>query len=78
MKNVVATFGTVLLLTAGVALANITVEDADGNGSYSMEELAVAYPDMTDDLFAEIDTDGDGSVSMEELTAAQEAALIAS
>jgi hypothetical protein len=73
MKNVVLTLGTMFALTAGAALAQVTVEDTDGNGSYSMEELMVAYPDLTEDLFGEIDADGDGEVSPEELTAAQEA-----
>lgn len=73
MKNVVLTLGTLAALTAGAALAQVTVEDTDGNGSYSMEELMAAYPDLTEDLFGEIDADGDGEVSVDELTAAQEA-----
>lgn len=76
MKNVVLTLGAMVALTAGAALAQVTVEDTDGNGSYSMEELKVAYPDLTDDLFGEIDADGNGEVSMEELTAAQEAGVL--
>jgi hypothetical protein len=73
MKNVVLTLGAMIALSAGAALAQVTVEDTDGNGSYSMEELMVAYPDLTEDLFGEIDADADGAVSPEELTAAQEA-----
>jgi hypothetical protein len=76
MKNAIVTLGTVVALTAGLAHAQVAVEDTDGNGSYSMEELMVAYPDLTEDVFAEVDADGDGAVSMEELTAAQDAQIL--
>ena len=76
MKNVLLTLGAMIALSAGAALAQVTVEDTDGNGSYSMEELMVAYPDLTEDRFGEIDADADGAVSPEELTAAQEAGLL--
>ncbi|MGJ8604065.1 MAG: EF-hand domain-containing protein [Marivita sp.] len=78
MKALVVTLGTVVAMTAGVAFAQVAVEDTDGNGSYSMEELMVAYADLTEDVFAEVDADGDGAVSMEELTAAQDAEILVS
>ena len=76
MKHVVLTLGAVVAMTAGFAHAQVAVEDTDGNGSYSMEELMVAYPDLTEDVFAEIDMDADGEISMDELTAAQEAEIL--
>ncbi|WP_439522619.1 EF-hand domain-containing protein [Marivita sp.] len=78
MKTLVVTLGTAVALTAGLAYAQVAVEDTDGNGSYSMEELMVAYPDLTEDVFAEVDTDADGDVSMDELTAAQDAEILVS
>jgi hypothetical protein len=76
MKNAIVTLGTVVALTAGLAHAQVAVEDTDGNGSYSMEELMVTYPDLTEDVFAEVDADGDGAVSADELTAAQDAQIL--
>ena len=78
MKRAIVTLGTVVALTAGLAHAQVAVEDTDGDGSYSMEELMVAYPDLTEDVFAEVDSDGDGMVSSDELTAAQEAEILVS
>jgi hypothetical protein len=76
MKNAFVTFGTIVALSAGLAHAQVAVEDTDGNGSYSMEELMVAYPDLTADVFAEVDADSDGAVTVEELTAAQDAQIL--
>lgn len=76
MKNAIVTLGTVVALTAGLAHAQVAVEDTDGNGSYSMEELMVTYLDLTEDVFAEVDADGDGAVSADELTAAQDAQIL--
>ncbi|WP_273282023.1 hypothetical protein [Pseudooceanicola atlanticus] len=52
------------------------VEDTDSSGSYSMEELTVSYPELTEALFMEMDADASGEVSPEELTAAVDAGLI--
>lgn len=61
----------------GVAAhAQTTVSDTDGNGVYSVEELTAAYPDMTADLFGQIDVDGSGAVDADELQAAREGGLI--
>ncbi|SFP24525.1 hypothetical protein [Tranquillimonas alkanivorans] len=55
---------------------DMMVEDTDGDGMYSMEEITVAYPDVTEEQFTEMDTDGDGSISEEELTAAMDAGML--
>ncbi|WP_375172815.1 EF-hand domain-containing protein [Pseudooceanicola sp.] len=75
-KTLTATIA-LLGLAATPLLAEVMVEDTDGNGSYSMEELAVAYPDLTEALFLEIDADASGEVTKEELTAAVDAGVIA-
>ena len=72
---------TLIALTATLGLATAaaasTVTDADGDGAFSMDEMLVAYPDLTGETFLEIDTDGDQLVSQEELALAIEAGLIA-
>jgi len=76
MKTHVLFLAAVMALTAVQASA-ATVEDADGNGSYSMEEMAAAYPDMGEEAFADIDTDESGEISPEELAAAVESGALA-
>lgn len=53
------------------------VADTDGNGAWSMEELLVAYPDLTEEVFATVDTNADGQVDQAEYDAAVEAKLLA-
>lgn len=70
-----------LALTFGLAAfgaqAQTAVSDTDGNGTYSIEELTAAYPDMNGGLFAQVDVNGDGAVDADELQAARENGLIA-
>ncbi len=76
MKKFVLAFGALAAFGAA-AHAQTVVTDADGNGTYSIEEMTAAYPDMTPELFAEIDANADGAVDADELKAAQEAGKIA-
>ncbi|MFC2968595.1 EF-hand domain-containing protein [Acidimangrovimonas pyrenivorans] len=76
MKKLVLTLGAMLALAAAQVHAETVLEDSDGNGVYSMEELAAAYPGLSEETFAAIDTDGDGAVSPEELGAAIDAGVI--
>ena len=43
---------------------------------YSIEELLVVFPNITDEIFAEIDVNDDGAVDIEELAAAEAAGLV--
>ena len=61
---------------AGAAHAQGTPEDTDGDGAFSMQELQVAYPDLSEDGFLLIDTDGDALVSPDELAAAQASGVL--
>ena len=54
----------------GVAWAQTMVEDMDGDGMYSMEELQAVYPELTEVVMAQIDVNEDGSVDEDELEAA--------
>jgi hypothetical protein len=65
-----------IAVAASPVLADTLVQDTDENGSFSLEELVVAYPDLTEALFGEIDADASGEVTVEELTAAIDAGLI--
>lgn len=71
MKHLLWVLGTGFALLAGAANAQ-TVSDTDGNGTFSIEEMKAAYPDMTPTLFADIDVNGDGQVDADELQAAKE------
>ncbi|MBC7143391.1 MAG: EF-hand domain-containing protein [Rhodobacteraceae bacterium] len=76
MKKFVLALGAVAAFAAA-ANAQTVVTDTDGNGTYSVEELTAAYPDMTAELFTTIDANADGAVDADELMAAQEAGTIA-
>lgn len=52
------------------------VADADGNGTYSLEELMVSYPRLTAEAYATIDANADGAVDADELKAAQDAGTL--
>lgn len=70
-----------LALTLGLAglaaNAQTVVSDTDGNGTFSIEEMTAAYPEMSAGLFSQIDVDGSGQVDADELQAARENGLIA-
>ena len=66
------------LLGLGVSTAALAaeVEDSNGDGMYSMEELMVVYPTLTEELFGTIDGNGDGAVDDAELAAAVDAGVL--
>ena len=77
MKTLTMTAAAGTLLLATQAFANVDAAiDTDGDGVYSMTELAVAYPELTDEMFTAIDANADGAVDAEEFQAAQESALL--
>lgn len=64
---------------AGLSLSPVMaqeVADADGNGTYSLEELVVSYPSLTAEVYATIDTNADGAIDATELKAAQDAGTL--
>ncbi|MEQ9243753.1 hypothetical protein [Roseovarius indicus] len=50
--------------------------DTDGDGKASLVELQTVFPELTEDLFLEIDTNADGLVDDEEMMIAIEAEMI--
>ncbi|MDF1873591.1 EF-hand domain-containing protein [Vannielia sp.] len=76
MKKLTLTAFAVFLAGPLVAQDAPMVEDSDGNGTYSMEEMTAAMPDLTPEVFAQIDTSADGEVDATEWEAAVAAGLI--
>ncbi len=64
-------------LAALPATAMTTEIDTDGDGLASYAELQVVYPELTEELFWNIDADGDGYVNDEEFLAAIGTQLLA-
>lgn len=77
MTKTLASLTAILGLTAAPLLAETMIDDTDDSGSYSMEEMTTVYPDLTPELFGQVDTDASGDVSPEELTAALDAGVLA-
>lgn len=67
---------TGLVATAAVAQDATSVPDVNGDGAWSMEEVAAAVPDLTAETFAAIDTDANGSLNADELAVAITAGTI--
>ena len=69
-----------ILVLSALALfavqAHAEVADTDGNGSFSMEEMMAAYPDLSEETFGQIDADQSGEISAEELADAVAKGLI--
>lgn len=76
MKTRALYLAAILAVAAVQTQAATMVEDTDGNGAYSMDEMTAAYPELTEDDFVEIDTDASGDISTEELTLATESGLL--
>ncbi|MCO0613629.1 hypothetical protein M8756_09955 [Lutimaribacter sp. EGI FJ00015] len=66
------------LMTATPAFAQAALVDADGNGTYSHTELTAAYPEVSEDDFAQIDANGDGEIDEDELAMAKDAGILGS
>jgi hypothetical protein len=77
MKKFAFAFAAISAFGAVAAYAeDAVVADADGNGTYSLEELVVTYPTLTQEVFVTVDANADGAVSAEELAAAVAAGTV--
>lgn len=71
-------------LAAGLALGGVQavvqvslpVQDADGNGVFSLEEMQVAVPDLTAQTHMAVDTNADGGIDATALATAIEAGTV--
>lgn len=78
MKSMWKVLAMVFAMVPALATADISIQDTDGDGAYSVEEVTTAYPDVTEDMFAEMDTNEDGALDPEEWAAAIAAGMIRS
>ncbi|MEH6648157.1 hypothetical protein [Sulfitobacter sp.] len=70
-------FGALLAtFVAFSAYAMSTEIDTDGDGKASLAELQIVFPELTENLFLEIDTDADGFVDDEEMMIAVETEML--
>jgi hypothetical protein len=80
MKRTSILLASILGLAALPALAQDAaapeIADTDGNGTWSLAELQVAYPDLTEEGFTSIDANTDGAVDQAELAAAMADGLL--
>ncbi|WP_076451279.1 EF-hand domain-containing protein [Roseivivax lentus] len=61
-------FGALLATLVAVSAHAMSPEiDTDGDGKASLAELQAIFPELTEDLFREIDSDADGLVNDEEM-----------
>ena len=67
--TLVTALATSVAFSAGAMTAEI---DTDGDGKASLSELLVSYPELTEELFHEMDTDNDGLLNDEEMAIAIE------
>ena len=68
-----ALLATLIATTATAMSAEI---DTDGDGMASLEELQAMYPEVTEELFIEMDADEDGLINDEEMLVAIGAELL--
>ena len=66
----------ILLGLGGTAATAAELVDADGDGVFSMDEVKAVYPDVTEELFVQLDVNGDGALDAEEVAAAETAGLL--
>ncbi|WP_417475075.1 EF-hand domain-containing protein [Leisingera sp.] len=64
-------------LNTGFSVGIGAEADVDGNGTFSMEELQAAYPELDAETFAAIDANADGEADEEEVQAAVNAGVLA-
>ena len=78
MKRTSFVLASILGLAAIPAFAQDAAApaDTDGNGTWSLAELQVSYPDLTEEGFTSIDANTDGAVDQAELAAAMADGLL--
>ena len=76
-KHLTSVAALAALITPALAMSTSAQEvDANGDGLLTIEEVQVAYPDVTSESFSTMDVNADGALDEEEVKAAQEAGLM--
>ncbi len=75
MRILAIAIATALFAVPAVALT-VSDVDTDGDSLISFAEMAVSYPGLTEEAFADVDTSDDEFVDEDELAAALESGLI--
>ncbi|WP_137702057.1 penta-EF hand family protein [Marimonas lutisalis] len=73
MKAHILVLGAAVLAATQAFAAPV---DSDGNGTFSMEEMSEAYPNLTEEQFADMDANEDGEIDEVELNDAIENGVI--
>ena len=76
-KFIVILIGLGFLANSAIAMGESAIEvDANGDGLITVDEVQTVYPEITAEVFAEIDTNNDGALDDAEMVAGQEKGLI--
>jgi hypothetical protein len=69
---------TLTLAALSFATASFAMSDVDANADkmLSMDEMKVAYPEISEDQFNQADADADGALSEQELSDAVQAGVL--
>ncbi|UZD92454.1 EF-hand domain-containing protein [Cognatishimia activa] len=76
MKKIVLFAALTAMGLASTAIADVLIEDTDGNGSFSLAEMQAVYSELSEEQFVALDTDESGELSEDELKAAMDAELL--
>ena len=76
MKKTALMLSVLAVFAAAQVQAQTAIEDTDANGTISYDEMTVAFPEMTQESFDEIDIDANGEIDAEEMDVASEAGLL--
>ncbi|MEO3414809.1 EF-hand domain-containing protein [Roseovarius sp. CAU 1744] len=76
-KFIVILIGLGVLANAAIAMGERAIEvDANGDGVMTVDEVQAVYPDITAEIFAEVDTNNDGVLDDAEMISGIENGLV--
>lgn len=77
MKKLALTAAALTAFAASpLAAAGLADADTDASGTFSLEELQAAFPDLTAEAFTAMDANADGEIDQAEAQAAVEAGVL--
>lgn len=76
-KFIAILLGMGALANAAIAMGERAIEvDANGDGLLTVDEVQAVYPEITAEIFAEVDTNNDGVLDDSEMVSGQEKGLV--